>query len=142
MDLPTLNAGLNSLCTVLLIVGWVAIKRRNVSLHKQCMLTAINVSVLFLSSYLYYHIVQRGGESTPFPGPPGSVRMVYYTILVSHIILAAIIVPMALYTAYLGLRDRLPAHRRLARWTLPIWLYVSITGVVVYVMLYRLYPPA
>lgn len=140
-DLPTLNACLNSLCTVLLVVGWTAIKRRQVTLHKWCMLTALTVSALFLASYLYYHFVVRGGSPTRFVGPP-AVRWLYLVILLTHTVLATAVAPMAIISAYLGLRDRLTAHVRLARWTMPIWLYVTVTGVVVYLMLYQLYPPA
>jgi putative membrane protein len=139
-DLPTVNAALNACCTLLLVLGYGAIRQRWVQLHKTCMLSALVVSTAFLASYLYYHIVVRGGESTHFSGPEG-VRIVYLVILVSHIVLAAVTVPLAMFTAWQGLRGRLDRHVRIARWTLPIWLYVSITGVVVYWMLYRLYPP-
>src|SRR5262249_48515132 len=108
-------------------------------LHKICMLTALAVSSAFLASYLYYHIIVRGGQSTPFTAP-GWPRYFYFTVLISHVVLAAVIAPLALYTAYLALRGRIARHTRLARWTLPIWLYVSVTGVVVYSMLYHLYP--
>lgn len=138
-DWPTLNATLNAVSGVLVIVGYIAIKTRRVTLHKVCMVTALAVSAAFLGCYLYYHIVVRQGESTRFMGPE-SVRIWYFTILISHIILAAVIVPLALYTAYLGWKDRLQRHVRLARWVLPMWLYVSVTGVVVYWMLYHLYP--
>jgi uncharacterized membrane protein YozB (DUF420 family) len=136
-DLPSVNAALNATSGVLIVIGYVAIRRGQVAFHKKCMLTALAVSTLFLASYLTYHIA-RG--STKFSGP-SDVRPIYYTILISHIILAAVTVPLAIITAYLGLRDRLSKHVRLARWTLPIWLYVSVTGVVVYWMLYHLYPP-
>jgi putative membrane protein len=103
------------------------------------MLTALAVSTAFLASYLYYHIVVRHGEATYFTGP-SEVRAVYLGILLSHTVLAAIVAPLALITAYLALAGKLNGHRRLARVTLPLWLYVSITGVVVYWMLYHLYP--
>jgi uncharacterized membrane protein YozB (DUF420 family) len=103
------------------------------------MLTALVVSTLFLVSYVYYHFGVKGGERTTFAGE-GWVRPVYYAVLLSHMVLAAVVVPLALFTAYLGLRDKLPRHVRLARWTLPLWLYVSVTGVVVYWMLYHLFP--
>jgi putative membrane protein len=141
LDFPSINATLNGCCAVLLVVGYLAIRRGQVTLHKSCMLTALAVSAAFLASYLYYHIVVRGGQSTRFEGPPG-VRTVYLAILIPHIVLAIVALPLELWVTYLGLKDRLEKHRRLARWTLPIWLYVSITGVVVYWMLYRLYPPA
>jgi putative membrane protein len=137
--LPTLNACLNGACAVLLILGYVAIRRRRVALHKTCMLLALGVSALFLASYLYYHFVVRRGQPTIFQGPP-DVRRLYLAVLLSHTVLAVPALPLALYVAYQGLRDRLVRHVRVARWTLPIWLYVSITGVVVYWMLYRLYP--
>jgi uncharacterized membrane protein YozB (DUF420 family) len=142
---PELNASLNALSGLLLIMGYLAIKRRNIALHKVSMLSALVVSALFLASYLYYHFAIKQGVATEFakqnPSAPRAVGYLYYTLLVSHIVLAAVIVPLALGTAYLGLRDRLTKHVRLARWTLPMWLYVSVTGVVVYWMLYRLYPP-
>ncbi|HKI33764.1 MAG TPA: DUF420 domain-containing protein [Gemmataceae bacterium] len=143
---PGLNATLNGVSGVLLIVGFVAIKRRLVRLHKASMLTALCVSALFLASYLYYHFVIKKGVATEFakqnPSAPDLVTPLYYALLTTHTVLAVATVPLALVTAYLGLRDRLKGHVRIARWTLPIWLYVSVTGVVVYWMLYRLYPPA
>jgi uncharacterized membrane protein YozB (DUF420 family) len=138
-DPPTVNATLNGSSAILLAAGYVAIRRRRVAVHKACMLTALALSALFLASYLHYHFVV--GRQTEFPAEAVWVRRVYYTILVSHIVLAVVVVPLALFTAYLGLSDRLPRHVRVARWTLPIWLYVSVTGVVVYWMLYRLYAP-
>jgi len=138
-DLPSVNAFLNGLSAVLLVAGYRAIRRRRVALHQTCMLTALGVSVLFLVSYLYYHFQVKGGQPTRFLGE-GWVRPVYLTILLTHTVLAAVAAPLALVTAYLGLRGRLKRHVRIARWTLPIWLYVSVTGVVVYWMLYRLYP--
>jgi uncharacterized membrane protein YozB (DUF420 family) len=104
------------------------------------MLSALAVSLVFLASYLFYHFAILDGRPTRFSGG-GWVWWVYMGILGSHTVLAAAVAPLALITTYLGLRDRRTAHRRLARWTLPIWLYVSITGVVVYWMLYHLYPP-
>jgi uncharacterized membrane protein YozB (DUF420 family) len=138
VDFPALNAALNGTSGLLIIAGYVAIRKGRVGLHKSCMLTALGVSVVFLASYLYYHIVERRGEPTRFMGP-SDARVLYFTILISHTILAAIVAPLALVTAYLGLRNRLAGHVRLARWTLPIWLYVSVTGVIVYWMLYHLY---
>jgi protein SCO1/2/putative membrane protein len=138
-DFPSLNAILNGTSAVLLVIGYVAIRLQKVGLHKTCMLTALVVSTAFLASYLYYHIVVRHGEATHFAGPI-HVQAVYMGILVSHTILAAIAAPLALITAYLALSNKLRGHRLLARVTLPIWLYVSLTGVVVYVMLYHLYP--
>jgi putative membrane protein len=138
-DLPSVNAILNGSSAIFLTLGYMAVRRRIIPLHKVCMLTALVISGLFLASYLYYHFVVRGGQPTSFPGQ-GWVRPAYYAILLSHMALAALTAPLALITAYLGLRDRITRHKRIARWTLPIWLYVSITGVIVYWMLYRLYP--
>lgn len=138
-DLPGVNALLNSGSAVLVMLGYRAIRSRRVTVHKTCMLSALTLSTLFLASYLYYHLVVRGGEPTRFTGE-GPIRLVYFAILWSHMILAILVAPLALYAAYLGLRGRLDRHRRLARWTLPLWLYVSVTGVVLYGMLYRLYP--
>ena|SRR5438132_5006152 len=140
-DLPSVNATLNGISAVLLVVGHAAIRRGRVVVHKRCMLTALTVSVLFLTSYLYYHIIVRHGQATRFTGE-GAARLVYYPILWSHMALAAATAPLAIFTAYLGLRDRIDRHRRVARWTYPIWLYVSVTGVIVYWMLYHLYPPS
>lgn len=134
--LPSLNAGLNALATALLIAGRVWIARRRELAHRRAMLAAFGVSLLFLASYLVYH-AQVG--SVRFTGPPG-VRRVYLAILLSHVLLAAVVPWLALATIYLGLRDRRAQHRRWARWTFPLWLYVSITGVVIYLMLYHLYP--
>ena len=134
--LPLLNAVLNGLSTVLLTCGYVAIRRGGVALHKACMLGAFATSVLFLASYLtyHYHIGSR-----PFPGQ-GSIRLLYFVILISHTILAVVIVPLVCVTLYRAVTAQWVRHQRIARWTLPLWLYVSVTGVVVYVMLYQLYP--
>ena len=140
-DLPAVNATLNATSGLLLVVGRAAISRLKVGVHKTCMLTALGVSAAFLASYLYYHIVVRHGQPTRFTGE-GAARLVYFTVLLSHTVLAVTVAPLALITAYLGLRDRIDKHRRLARWTYPIWLYVSVTGVIVYWMLYHLYPPS
>lgn len=137
-DLPAVNAGLNALATALLATGWVLIKRRRERAHKWTMLAAFAVSCVFLACYLVYHA--RVG-SVRFEGP-SNVRSVYLVILVTHIVLAAAVPFLAAATIYLGLRDRRHRHRQVARWTLPIWLYVSITGVVIYAMLYHLYPSA
>ena len=136
---PTLNAALNAASAILLTLGYSAIRRRAIALHKTCMLSAVAVSAAFLGSYLYYHLVVKNGQPTPFLAE-GWVRRVYFTLLLSHTLLAMIVAPLALYTAYQGLRNRLDRHRRIARWTLPMWIYVSVTGVIVYVMLYHLYP--
>jgi len=138
--LPHLNASLNALATLLLLVGFALIKQGRELGHRRAMLSCFGVSILFLISYLVYH-AQAGSKHFPDYPPPG-VRTFYFFILLTHIVLAAIVPLLAIATINLGLRDRRPAHRRLARWTFPIWLYVSVTGVVVYVMLYHLYPPA
>ena len=132
--LPTINAVLNGTCAVLLVAGYLFIRRKAVQAHRACMATAFLFSVLFLISYLTYHAVHG---STRFPGT-GWVRPAYFAILISHTVLAVVIVPLVIRTFYLALRNRFEAHRRIARWTLPLWLYVSVTGVVVYVMLYRM----
>lgn len=133
-DLPALNAGLNSLSAVLLLAGYRNIRNRKIAAHRACMVAAFCVSTLFLISYLIYHF-QVG--SVPFPHQ-GWIRPVYFTILITHVILAAAILPLALVTLYRAWRERFDKHRRIARWTLPLWLYVSVTGVVIYLMLYRL----
>jgi putative membrane protein len=135
--LASLNALLNALATVLLVVGWVLIKRRRETAHRNMMLAAFGVSCAFLASYLAYHFLVR--LTVPFAGP-ATVRPVYYAILLTHVVLATTVPFLAIITIYLGLRNRRLAHRRLARWTFPIWLYVSVTGVVIYVLLYHLYP--
>ena len=135
--LPTLNAFLNGTSAVLLTVGYVFIRLKKVTAHKTCMLTAFGVSSLFLVSYLIYHY-QVG--SVPFEGT-GWIRPVYFTLLISHIVLAACIVPLALMTIYRAWTGQFEKHIRIARWTLPLWLYVSVTGVIVYWMLYYLYGP-
>lgn len=134
--LPTLNAVLNGTSALLLVTGYLLIQRRRVTAHKACMVTAFVTSTIFLVSYLtlrYY------AGMTTFTGQ-GWVRPVYFTILTSHTILAAAIVPLALVTLTRALRARFDRHVRIARWTLPLWLYVSVTGVLVYLILYRLYP--
>ena len=135
-DLPALNAALNATSGVLLIVGYSAIRQGAVKLHKTCMLTALVVSAVFLSSYLYYHFVVRNGRPTAYTHE-GTIRLVYFAILISHTLLAVTVAPLAIITAYRGLANQLDKHVRIARWTLPIWLYVSVTGVIVYWMLYR-----
>jgi uncharacterized membrane protein YozB (DUF420 family) len=132
--LPALNAALNAVASVLLVTGYVLIRRRRVAAHRACMVTALAVSAAFLTSYLIYHY-QVG--SVPFQGT-GPVRTVYFTVLISHTILAATVPFLVAVTVSRALRRRFPAHRRIARWTLPIWLYVSVNGVVVYWMLYQL----
>ena len=135
-QLPTLNAALNSLSAVFLIAGYLFIRSKHRSAHRACMLAAFTSSTLFLFFYLVYHY-QVG--SVPFKGQ-GWVRILYFAILLTHTILAAVIVPMALITLFRALRQNFDAYRRSARWTFPIWLYVSITGVIVYWMRYWLLP--
>ena len=132
--LPAVNAGLNALSACLLIGGYACIRRGRRAAHRRCMLAAFACSMLFLISYLVYHF-QVG--SVGFKGQ-GWIRPVYFTILITHTILATAVVPLALITLVRALREKFDAHRRIARWTLPIWLYVSVTGVVVYLMLYGL----
>jgi len=129
--LPKVNALLNSLTTLCLIAGWVMIKRKQRETHKKIMLTAFGFSFAFLATYVIYHWFKSG----PKPYEGGFPEM-YYFILVSHIILAAVIVPLALITLYRGWTSQLPKHRKIAKVTLPLWLYVSVTGVLIYGMLY------
>ena len=132
--LPALNASLNASAAGLLTAGFLFIRRKNVAAHRACMTAAFTVSTLFLASYLTHHALHG---STRFQGT-GAARAAYFAILISHTLLAIAIVPLVLRTFYLARRDRIPEHRRLARWTLPLWLYVSVTGVVVYWMLYQI----
>jgi len=131
-DLPALNATLNATAAGWLVLGYVLIRRGKRRAHRLAMLAAFATSSLFLLSYLVYH-AQVG--SRPFAGQ-GWIRPVYFAILISHVVLAASVLPLAIVTLTRGLRARYDAHRRIARRTLPIWLYVSVTGVVVYLMLY------
>jgi putative membrane protein len=137
-ELPTVNAVLNATSAVFLIAGYCFIRAKNRDAHRACMLGAFTSSTLFLISYLVYHF-QVG--SVPFRGQ-GAIRVVYFAILVTHTILATTVVPLSLITLIRAVRSKFDAHRRIARWTLPIWLYVSVTGVVVYWMLYWLAPAA
>lgn len=136
-DLPALNATLNSVAFLLLATGYVMIKQRKVAAHRACMIAAFGVSVLFLASYLTYRFL---GAEKKFTGQ-GWIRPVYFVILITHVTLAAAVPVLAARTLYLGLKGRFEQHRRLARITFPIWVYVSVTGVVVYVLLFRLYGP-
>jgi uncharacterized membrane protein YozB (DUF420 family) len=132
---PAINATLNGASACLLFLGRALIARKRIAQHRAVMLTALGTSTLFLVSYLYYH---AHVGSVHFRGQ-GWVRPLYFTILISHTILAAAIVPLVLITLNRALKARFPAHRSIARWTFPLWLYVSITGVVIYLMLYHLY---
>ncbi|HSB15987.1 MAG TPA: DUF420 domain-containing protein [Bryobacteraceae bacterium] len=133
-DLPAVNALLNLTAACLLVCGYVLIRRRRIQAHKRVMLAAFSVSVLFLISYLVYHY-QVG--SVRFQRT-GTIRTIYLGILFTHTVLAAVVPVLAVVTLFRALQERFDRHRRLARWTLPIWLYVSVTGVTVYLMLYRL----
>jgi uncharacterized membrane protein YozB (DUF420 family) len=130
--LPTVNATLNATAAILLACGYVMIRRGRIQAHRRFMLAAFSTSALFLVSYVIYH---ANVGSRPFQGQ-GPIRVVYYTILITHVVLAAAILPMALVTLTHALRERFERHVPIARWTLPIWLYVSVTGVIVYLMLY------
>jgi len=136
-DLPAVNAALNATSALLLVFGYSFIRRRRVTAHKICMGAALATSTLFLLSYLTYHY-HIG--SMPFRGQ-GWIRPLYFTLLISHTSLAAVIVPLAIITLYRAWKAQFTRHVRIARWTLPIWLYVSITGVIIYWMLYQLFPP-
>ena len=133
-DLPTLNALLNATSGLLLSAGYVMIRRGRIDAHRRCMLAACTASVLFLISYVIYHL---DVGSVPYTGQ-GGARVFYFAVLISHVILAAAIAPLAIITVMHALRERFDRHRRIARWTLPIWLYVSVTGLIVYVMLYMM----
>jgi len=136
-SLPAVNASLNGACTILLLLGFFAIRARRISLHRFFMVTAFFCSAIFLILYLYFHfhagIIRFGGQ--------GWIRPVYFTILITHTTLAVVIVPLVLITLSRALRERFDKHRAIARWTLPLWLYVSITGVIVYWLLYIAYKP-
>lgn len=132
----TLNASLNAISAILLTAGFLFILRGKIRQHRACMLSAFTASTIFLISYVIYHI--RVGNIR-FLGQ-GWIRPVYFTLLISHVFLAIVILPMAIITLTRALREQFDRHRRIARWTLPLWLYVSVTGVIVYVMLYHLYP--
>ena len=137
-SLAPLNAILNSIAGLLLLAGFIFIRRKMVRAHRACMLGAFAASIAFLISYLVYHYhvgdVRFGGK--------GAIRPVYFTILITHVTLAVVIVPLAIITLRRALGGRFAMHRRIARWTWPLWMYVSVTGVIVYLMVYRLYPPA
>lgn len=133
-DLPLLNASLNALAGVLLVIGYVLIRRRRIRQHRAVMISALVVSTFFLISYVTYH---ANIGSRPFTGQ-GPIRTVYFVILITHVVLAAAVPPLAVITLSRALRARFDRHVAIARWTLPIWLYVSVTGVIVYLMLYRM----
>lgn len=133
-DLPALNATLNAISGVLLMTGYAFIRRGQTRRHRAAMISACIVSALFLTSYVIYH---ANIGSKPFTGR-GPIRIVYFTILLTHVVLAATVPPLAIITLSRGLRARFERHVAIARWTFPIWMYVSVTGVIVYFMLYRM----
>ena len=135
-DLPAVNASLNSASTVLLTLGYIYIKRAKKDAHRNCMVGAVITSTLFLACYLIYHYY--AGRTT-FQNPEW-FRPIYLLILLTHTVLAVVIVPMVLTTVFLAIRQRWEAHKRIARWTWPIWMYVSVTGVVIYLLLYQIFP--
>ena len=132
---PPLNASLNALSGIFLLIGYVLIRQKRIQLHKRFMLAACTSSVLFLICYVTYHTI-RGGVVTRFAGT-GFWRTFYISMLTSHTILAVVILPLAIVSVYNGLKMRVPQHRRVARWTFPLWMYVSVTGVLVYFFLYH-----
>jgi len=132
-DLPAVNASLNALSGILLLIGYVLIRARRIQQHRACMIAAFATSSLFLICYVVYHAQVGSVRFTR----QGFVRPLYYTILITHVTLAATVLPLAIITLSRGLRARYPQHRRIARWTLPVWMYVSVTGVLVYVLLYQ-----
>jgi len=133
-QLPALNATLNLISAILLGTGYYFIRKRNIPAHRACMIAALISSTAFLTSYLIYHYHVG---SVPFM-KQGWIRPVYYSILLTHVLLAIVILPLVLRTAYLAFLKRFSDHVRIARWTFPLWMYVSVTGVIVYLMLYRL----
>jgi len=132
-DLPAVNAGLNAVAAALLVVGHVLMRTHRIEQHRRVMIAAFVTSALFLVCYLVYHGQVGSVRFTRH----GFVRPLYYTILATHVTLAAVVLPMAIVTLSRGLKARYPQHRRIARWTFPVWLYVSVTGVLVYVLLYQ-----
>ncbi|MFD3002285.1 DUF420 domain-containing protein [Pontibacter toksunensis] len=129
--LPAFHAILNSLTAVALVIGYVNVKRQNVKAHRAAMLAAFSLSAIFLVSYVTYHFL---GERTTYGGE-GALKYIYYFILLTHIVLAVVIVPLVLLSVYFGISNQLARHRRISRWTFPIWLYVAITGVLVYLLI-------
>ncbi len=138
IDYPLLNASLNAASAILIGAARYQISRRRINAHRNLMIAAVCTSSLFLVSYLYFHFAIRHGQPTRFQGA-GIARWVYFTVLTSHTILAAAVVPMIFVAARRGLRRDDAAHTRIARWTYPLWMYVSVTGVLIYLMLYRIY---
>lgn len=136
--MPVINASLNATCGVLLMTAYLLIKKKKIELHKRFMLAACTASLLFLAGYVTNHFL-RHGVVTRFAGT-GWVRPLYFSILISHTTLAIVIVPLVIVTLRRGLKMRVAKHRRIARWTFPLWMYVSVTGVIVYFFLYHWFP--
>lgn len=134
-NIPHILAVLNTLSATLVTIGYINIRKHNQAVHKTCMVSALVVSTIFMIFYLYYHA--KVGY-IPFAGQ-GDIRYLYFTLLASHVILAAIIFPMVLITVGLAIRGKFKIHKRIARWTLPMWLYVSVSGVMIYVMSFHIY---
>lgn len=137
-QLPAVNATLNGISAILLLMGFIAIRKGNKKFHQRCMISAFAVSAVFLICYLVYHYY---AGSTKFTAT-GWIRPVYFSILISHVILAAAIVPMILLTMWRAWKKDFEKHKKIARWTWPLWMYVSVTGVLIYLMLYQWFPPA
>ena len=138
-DLPLVNASLNGLSAILLMAGFIFIKRGNKDAHRKCMGTAFVSSCVFLVGYVIHKVFVVKGVNTPFAGP-AALKPYYLVMLASHIIFAIVIVPMAIATIRLGILGRFEAHKKIARWTWPLWMYVSVTGVLIYLLLYQIYP--
>jgi putative membrane protein len=136
-DLPALNATLNGVSAVLLVLGYYFVRRGRKEAHRNCMVGAVVTSTLFLASYLYYH---ANVEAVTRFVNPAWFRPIYLAILLSHTILATVLLPLVLMTLYRAARGRFEGHRRIARWTWPVWIYVSVTGVIIYLLLYQLFP--
>jgi uncharacterized membrane protein YozB (DUF420 family) len=135
-DLPKINAGLNALSAVLLTIGFICIKRGRKTAHRNCMIGALTCSVIFLACYIYYHF--HAGR-TVFKDPAW-FRPIYLTLLLTHTLLAVAILPMIVITVVRAAKQRFEAHKKIARWTWPIWMYVSVTGVLIYFLLYQIFP--
>ena len=140
--LPAVNATLNSLSAVFLTVGYVLIKRKQINRHRNCMIAAVITSVVFLTSYLTYHYGMQHyyGKGATIFRDPSWFRPIYLTILLTHTVLAVVIVPLVIASVVLGLKRRDEKHKRISRWTWPLWMYVSVTGVIIYLLLYQIFP--
>lgn len=137
-QMPSINAALNGLASVFLLLGYIFIKKDNKNAHKNCMIAAFVTSAIFLACYLWYHY--NSSAHTALSHPTSAVNYIYYFILITHIILAIVILPMIFITFNHALKERFDKHRKIAKWTWPIWMYVSVTGVIVYLFLYVLFP--